>query len=309
MLKSISVIIPVHNTAKYLQKCIESLLNQSFRDFEIILINDGSTDKSTEICIKYRNLYPNIRYIQSSHLGVSAARNIGLYYACGRFVTFVDSDDYVKPFYLENLIKYANSDCVVANYCIVDKGGMNKSNISLISQHMKYDYAIQQLFEPKGYKGYLWNKLFRKDIIDANEIKFNEQINVWEDLLFCFQYFLFCDDIYYSNISDYCYVQNSNSLVHKKECNIEESKFKSISIIYNYTNILNINIPIINQIYVNLLIKRYLHNDKIISINEVLQQIIICGYSLSLKERVMLNVFSKFSILKILYNFYFRKIK
>ena len=104
-LTDISVIIPVYNSSKYLNKCLDSLVDQKYNNYEVILINDGSTDNSLEICLQYANNYNNFQVFSKENGGVSSARNYGLNKANGKWIVFVDSDDFVKPNYLSELIK------------------------------------------------------------------------------------------------------------------------------------------------------------------------------------------------------------
>ena len=102
-LPEISVIVPVYKVEKYLPQCIDSILAQTFTDFELLLVDDGSPDRCGEICEEYAGKDTRIRVFHQANAGLSCARNTGLMNACGRYVTFIDSDDYVKPCYLESL--------------------------------------------------------------------------------------------------------------------------------------------------------------------------------------------------------------
>lgn len=119
----ISIIVPVYNGDKYLSRCVDSILNQTFHDWELLLVDDGSTDKSGEICDEYATKDDRIRGLHKSNGGVSSARNYGIRHSCGKWLTFIDIDDYVQDSFLEILIKEANSvDMVVSGaYYINDR--------------------------------------------------------------------------------------------------------------------------------------------------------------------------------------------
>ena len=127
----ISVIIPVHNVEKYLDRCIQSVLNNTYRDLEIILVENGSTDHSLAICKKYEEQYVNTKLIVADCAGLSHARNLGLAYATGDFISFVDADDYVSPYLYETLFNCAtanNSDFV---FCTCISGSEENYNFSV----------------------------------------------------------------------------------------------------------------------------------------------------------------------------------
>lgn len=131
---TISVIVPVYNTEKYLRRCIDSVLAQTYADFELLLIDDGSKDKSGEICDEYAQKDARVRVFHKENGGVSSARNLGLDNARGEWVAFVDSDDYIEENYLKSFEGNLDADLVVGNSAWLDNGGaeINSCNISLI---------------------------------------------------------------------------------------------------------------------------------------------------------------------------------
>ena len=127
----ISVIVPVYNTEKYLDECIQSILNQSFTDFELLLIDDGSTDRSGAICDQYAAKDERVRVFHTENGGVSSARNVGLDEAKGEWIAFVDSDDWVKSLFLENFIRYVDDVDIIISYSEIEtKNGIHKIEIS-----------------------------------------------------------------------------------------------------------------------------------------------------------------------------------
>lgn len=183
----ISVIVPVYNVEKYLSRCIESIINQSYQNIEIILINDGSTDNSSIICDEYAKKDTRIKVIHKKNGGVSSARNVGLKNARGEFITFVDSDDYIKLTCFEKMvngIKNNDVDMVVVGWEYGDGTiGWADKNIDIDCQKVYTQDEIS--------KSYLfltvWGHLFRR--MDLNGMFFNEKIFYGEDTLFTFQSF------------------------------------------------------------------------------------------------------------------------
>ena len=185
----ISIIVPIYNAEQWLERCVDSIVAQTYTDWELLLIDDGSTDRSGDICDRYAASDPRIQAFHKPNGGVSSARNLGLDHAQGEWITFVDSDDYVFPCWLENFI-------------------YNSSGVDMVVQGFKTPYAYEPIYNKdvhgvsyKGsgkegllelfknkYLGYLWVKLFRTDIIRENHIRFDTKISLQEDEDFVLQY-------------------------------------------------------------------------------------------------------------------------
>ena len=167
-MEKISVIIPVYNVENYLKQCLESVINQTYKNLEIILIDDGSTDKSGNICEEYKQKDERIKLIHKTNGGLSDARNVGLLNATGEYISFVDSDDFIdldmyKILY-DNIIKF-KSDIVWCDYNIYLKGNIQKHK--LFSEQKNYiinDVFIKDLFNKYHLEAFVWNRLYRKDI-------------------------------------------------------------------------------------------------------------------------------------------------
>ena len=189
---SISVIIPVYNSGKYLSNCLESVLSQSFVDWELILINDGSKDDSGKICDKYSQIDPRIKVIHQKNQGVSSARNRGLEIAKGDWIYFCDSDDELLIDNFRSLFSAIedNIDMVIGGFTEIN--GFNENNRCSRGRKRSLNIGetIKELFEPKDkiYKGYLWTKLFKRDVIAFNKLRFDTDIIYNEDRLFIAQY-------------------------------------------------------------------------------------------------------------------------
>lgn len=178
----ISVIIPVYNASRYLGECLESILNQSYKDVEIILINDGSTDNSLAICKEYSELYDNIKYKCQENMGVSCARNRGLEIARGDYISFVDADDWLEGDFYEHLLnimlKY-DADISMCDYSLDD----DQCN-SLLRNGNEYFFQGNDAvrFIVRNMRGGPCDKLYKRDVIGS--IRFNESIRIAEDTLF-----------------------------------------------------------------------------------------------------------------------------
>ena len=180
--KLISLIIPVYNTSKYLKVCIESLLNQTFKDFEMILVDDGSTDNSEEIIKEYQKQDSRIKLIKENHNGVGNARNIGLMHAQGKYVQFLDSDDFFENNMLEEMSQQAEKNELDIVYCTAQKVDKNGTTIEsnnpywpINTNSAKYDIVfnwktcsdIINMFAPEP-----WMALYRKDFLKKHELCF-----------------------------------------------------------------------------------------------------------------------------------------
>ena len=218
-MNKVSIIVPVYNTSTYLIKCLDSLINQDYdkKKYEIIIVNDGSTDNSEEIILKYKNKFPNIiKYFKKENGGLSSARNLGIMNAKYEYILFVDSDDYVDQNLLSIFGKYNKSyDLFVYGYNEVYENN-DKNICRSISENMiiKRDESIKMFIENSSVRGYVWNKIFKKSIIYEKKLLFDEKIRYIEDLPFLFEYLEYCNEIFFSSEVLYNYVQRSGSLIN-----------------------------------------------------------------------------------------------
>ena len=217
---SISVIVPVYNVKPLLPRCIDSLLKQNFVDFELLLIDDGSTDGSGGVCDEYEKKDSRIKVIHKLNEGVSRTRNRGIDEATGEWITFVDSDDYVTSDYLSNLYSCASSD--------VDL-------VVLYSKHIRengevlYDYQLpegKRIYDKVDFgkmlkeqffadRGQCHSKLFRTELLNDKFIRFNSKIKFCEDWIFLFCYLnVINQKVCCSPVSNYFYIDREGSLSH-----------------------------------------------------------------------------------------------
>lgn len=215
----ISIIVPVYNTEKYLCRCLDSILQQSFSDFELIIVDDGSKDNSGVLCDKYADLDNRIKVIHQINQGVSCARNVGIDASCGRWVTFVDSDDYLEEGFLD--IDYdLDVDLIIQKEHVIGKN---------------LDVTFPTgLYEGEGCKDFLsvylvnelmrvpWGKFLRTEIIRQYCVQFNTNYKMGEDTLFMLDYYLYCNKVFVAAKSCYMYRVVSNITnrykISYKEC-------------------------------------------------------------------------------------------
>ena len=215
--KKISVIVPVYNVEKYLPRCIGSLLRQSFTNFELILVNDGSTDRSGKICDEYAKKDDRIKVIHKPNGGVSSARNSALAEALGKYVAFVDADDWVDPEYLENLLRAMqdNVDLVVSGYKDCEKEIVSIESNDRTIQLYQDKFGVEQMFSLPQINIPV-SKLFILDLIRENAIKFDTKIHFGEDKLFVLEYLNYCKTVRLLKCSNYYYNRlNQNSSTHR----------------------------------------------------------------------------------------------
>ncbi|MBZ4027788.1 glycosyltransferase [Lactobacillus johnsonii] len=212
----VSVIIPVFNAGKNVENCIQSLLNQTYKNFEILIIDDGSTDNTLTILEKYeRN--KKIKVIHQTNSGVSTARNLGISKANGKYIGFVDADDRVRPNYLEDLVvaieTEKNIDVAICGFEIQDsltKAVKYKTNFS--QKIVSAKNVLSHIFDFDGPLGFVWNKLWKKEIIEKNKISFRNDVTMAEDLIFVIEYLLCATSVNITDKINYVYYKNDNSL-------------------------------------------------------------------------------------------------
>ncbi len=224
----ISIIVPVYNSSKYLEKCFESIMIQTYNDFEVIVINDGSTDNSGNICDKYALLDTRFKVIHKKNEGVSIARNTGIEQSCGKYITFIDSDDWIDEDYLQNLYNesYNKADLVVSG--IICEYNDNSQRILNISD--KFFSSREASWLHKLVKSRLLfgpcNKLYKTSIIKGYKLSFPLNISYGEDRIFNYEYLKYVSTIRTISYSGYHYRQSSgNSLTTISRTNMFELEY------------------------------------------------------------------------------------
>lgn len=192
---NISIIVPVFNVEKYLRFCIDSVIKQTYTNFELLLINDGSSDNSGSICDEYAEKDDRIRVFHGDNRGVSHARNIGITNAIGNWITFIDSDDYIEASLLSVYMKQINEevDLIVMGY--INEYDNHSEPITIGNNKkcsMTQGLAYCQISK---YYGYVWNRLYKRSIISKNRLTFDVNLSYCEDHYFSYCYSYYCNNI------------------------------------------------------------------------------------------------------------------
>ncbi len=233
----ISIIIPAYNVADCIDRCLESIIKQTYKEIEIIIVNDGSTDATGNICDAYSEKYNYISVIHQQNKGVSASRNIGIRRAKGKYIAFIDSDDYVEANYLENMIIIA-----IASQCDLIVSGIELEYDNATKKVLKIDRCdfeisnaelFHQLIQSRLCYGPC-NKLYIASIIKDNNIEFPDDISYGEDRVFNYKYL---QHVKYISLSDniaYNYVIHSDgSLSSRRYHNLFDIEYAQWSMLYN----------------------------------------------------------------------------
>lgn len=239
----VSIILPVYNAQNHLARCVGSICAQTYRNLEIIILNDGSKDQSLPVCEEFRAKDSRILLVDKENSGVSDTRNLGLKLASGKYVQFVDSDDYLDPDFTEHLVTAAEeneADLVIAPYKMVIPAGASKpeqvlgkiqDELGIMSVarppevreygflpagvYDKDTFALRLMDKPASYfYSVLWNKLYRRDILTGNDIQFVSEMRWAEDLVFNLRYIQYAERFVSIAQAGYSYVQNPQSICH-----------------------------------------------------------------------------------------------
>lgn len=239
----VSVIIPIYNVEKYLRNCLDSVLNQTYKALEVILVNDGSLDKSLMICREYEKKDERIKVIDKPNEGVAIARNTGLEQATGEYITFVDPDDWIEPDMYEALVRQLEKWEAPISLCNFYKDTNKKSQpkyFDFKDEVLIGDQVIEELVNnmigvsdllPKYVyiMGCVWRGLYRRDFIEEHHLRFVPQLTIMEDLVFMVQILLKCNKVAIDQGLRYHYVQHNSSALHS----YNEKMWDDQLIVYN----------------------------------------------------------------------------
>lgn len=215
----ISVIVPIYNVEKYLDRCIKSIVNQTYSNLEIILIDDGSQDNCFKICNKWAELDNRIKVIHKENGGLSDARNVGLKMAKGEYIGFIDSDDFISKYFIELLhrkLVETKSDLIQCDYLKVNDNYLEKEKsvkTDFDIEIFNTEEALRLLIEEKKINQVVWNKLYKKELLQKIRFEYNK-LN--EDDFFTYQVFAKCNKIAYINLPLYYYLVRNQSIMGKK---------------------------------------------------------------------------------------------
>lgn len=308
MIEKVSVVVPVYNAAENIKNCILSILNQSYKNIEVIAVDDGSTDASYSILQELEYKDSRLKVITQENMGVSSARNNGIEFCTGEFLQFVDSDDYIDERYIEQLIEAIQCyDIVISSYKIVAHSKIRNSEL-YVKKYETKDAFIEDLH--KVYAAKLLNspcnKLFKMSFIRESGLKFDASINMGEDLLFVLSYLeqaIKINCVCLDNVYNYVVVANENSLTKTFDIEylnmykfinsslkvfVEKNGFLNFEQCYSfnsgYTN------SVINFI-INYLVKEKLNNSVYTKIYHEINFEYINMFSLNKKNRIVIKCF------------------
>ena len=218
MKPTVSIIVPVYNAEKYLKRCVDSILNQEYRDFELLLADDGSTDSSGAICDAYAAQDSRVRVIHKENTGVSDSRNVCMDMAQGTYLQFLDSDDWITPDATRLFVRMASEydcDMVISDfYRVVGERVSHKGDIEEDGVLTREEFAAHMMENPADfYYGVIWNKLYRRNIIEKYHLRMDADISWCEDFMFNLEYILHAKTFYVLNTPIYYYVKTKGSLV------------------------------------------------------------------------------------------------
>lgn len=234
----ISVIVPIYGVEQYLGKCIKSILNQTYHNFELLLVDDESPDNCGIICEQFAMMDERIKVIHQNNSGVSAARNTGLDHAKGEYIVFVDGDDYIASDYLELYLKeiQKNVDLVIGGYYIDTKGSIaafpQTDSCRIDCGFNRYSFIIDILRGKYGWE--VWKNMFRRSLIEKHQIRFQRGCEFGEDMLFYLQYAAVSRTISILTYRGYYYVIRDNSLMRKSEGVFRTDEMNELSYSFYY---------------------------------------------------------------------------
>lgn len=215
----VTLVIPIYNMRQYMKRCLDTILNQTLSEYEIVLVDDGSIDDSLALCYEYSKRYPDIvRVIHKENGGLSSARNAGIEVALGEFIIFPDPDDWVNPEYVEQFLalqKRHNADLVCLGHYIEFIDREIPANDAQKPTDMNGAEAQKALLIPPCMSGFAWNKLYRLDIIRDNNLRFENDVGTTEDLDFSYRYLKYCSKVYFDPTNRvYHYYQRPGAATH-----------------------------------------------------------------------------------------------
>lgn len=239
---AVSIILPVYNAALYLPQCLSSIQEQTFQDFEVLMINDGSIDDSERLCKEFARGDSRFLLFNKENSGVSASRNLALLHARGKYLQFIDSDDWLATDAVETLFhrsESTGSDLTVCHfYRVLENHAVQRGHIKTDRLLTRREYAEEMMKAPANYYyGVLWNKLYRRSLVESVRLRFDPQIKWGEDFLFNLQYLEHVRLISTSSKPIYYYRKREDSLVNshislRKTITMKKDTFRAYKELY-----------------------------------------------------------------------------
>ncbi|WP_189645208.1 glycosyltransferase [Pectobacterium aquaticum] len=234
----LSVIVPVFNAEKYLDKCLLSIINQTFEDIEIVCIDDGSTDRSLSILLKYSALDNRIKVISQRNSGIAYTRNVGLKNSTAKYITFVDSDDYIELNTYEYALAFFQDPHIDIVHWGVNLVKENENAITYSDEYTTHKFTGKKEINShiiKKMDVYLWNKIIKKEIIIDNDIQFPSGL-LYEDHVFLLMYLIYSNNIYFIKEKLYYYISHQSSIMNGvlKKSDKSQDQLDCFKYFFNY---------------------------------------------------------------------------
>jgi len=320
----VSIIVPVYNSEKFIAKCIESILAQTYDNFELLLINDGSTDNSLKICNEYSRLDKRIKVTTIENSGPSIARNVGLDIAKGELIQFVDSDDYLDNKMVELMVNAIGDkhELAICGYkSVFNNREVTVSPVPGFFGFYEFISNFGEFYKNLQFQ-YLWNKIYLARIIKKYELRFDETTKRGEDILFNLDYLNHCKSIFIIDNPLYYYNHyNLNSLTMSYNKNLFEDQqriFKKVRLFLKNHDQYESNKTVIERLYINRVISCFdnlfasnndlTKNDKIIEISRLINHEDVRKSLKYYKGRgikwIILKLMIKYKVPKVIYFFY-----
>lgn len=258
----VSIIVPIYNRENTLSYCVRSIINQQFTNWELLLIDDGSTDGSAELCKAFAKEDPRIKYVKQDNQGAGPARNNGIEHSTGEWITFVDSDDAIMPNHLTQLVKYGEGkDMVMVNHCqarytngVLEKISdyWNVNSVELEGNGEILDFIFSGLNPYQYYVYCCWDKFFSARVIKQNHIKFPTDIPTGQDMFFVVSYLEYTNKFYFSKEGTHTQIPMGNEAIEHLAWKLRPPKEYFHCHLRNYKNLINLY----NKTHVNA-VRRY----------------------------------------------------
>ena len=258
-MKKVSIILPIYNVEKYLEKCVDSVISQTYQNIEVILVDDGSKDSSGRICDELVENDNRIKVIHKKNGGLASARNAGYEVATGEYLMYIDSDDVIKNDIVEKCVctmEKEQSDVVIFGYEKTSEDGQVLETCRWGNKTYSHDEMVEYLYEAicNMSFGYAWNKLYRKSVLDKSKVLGDAKVIDREDLVYNLELLRFWNRITYINSVGYEYLQRSSSLLH----NSNLARLKGVEYFVKRVEKINIGNAEVERKVFNMMVLHYL---------------------------------------------------
>lgn len=296
----VSIIVPVYNVSEYVDACIVSIIRQTYSDFELILVDDGSTDESGNVCEQWAAKDSRIQVIHKSNGGLSDARNAGLDIARGRYICFVDGDDSIEPQLLATTIPYMEQGFDLVRYRYEFQGSSQKAVFQTLPDTFHFDNQadigrfILQYYLTYKINYEIWSGIYRADIIRSHNLRFVDNKKIFsEDICFFLYYLVYCANVKMLNRKLYHYTIRDNSIMSHDRSTLNAGRISLLGeMVYTYYSTIHANdllraFPAIYFLLIDIQVAMYLHNNPSTDILSIRQPLMVSIPNLPFFKRQM----------------------